>query len=131
MRESAGLRAMQHKNQEPGTENRVSTDKRPTTHHTTRKTQQRPPAHLFTPSPVHPLSWADQICVALPGDQLPALRDTIRAVKFRWERGFASVLLEGPLVCGVGACGVCAVDLRRGTRMLCSDGPVFDLRDLG
>ena len=40
------------------------------------------------------------------------------------------VLLEGPIVCGVGACGVCAVELRKGMRMLCSDGPVFDLRDL-
>jgi len=25
---------------------------------------------------------------------------------------------------------VCAVELRRGTRLLCSDGPVFDLRDV-
>src|SRR5262245_6479432 len=56
------------------------------------------------------IGWADQICAALPGDQLPALRDAIRNVKFRWERGFASVLLEGPIVCGVGACGVCAVE---------------------
>jgi dihydroorotate dehydrogenase electron transfer subunit len=52
-------------------------------------------------------------------------------VKYRWERGFASALLEGPLVCGVGACGVCAIELRRGMRLLCSDGPVFDLRDVG
>ena len=77
------------------------------------------------------ISWADQVCAALPSDQLPALRDAIRGVKFRWERGFASVLLEGPIVCGVGACGVCAVEMRKGTRMLCSDGPGFDLRDLG
>jgi dihydroorotate dehydrogenase electron transfer subunit len=76
------------------------------------------------------IGWADQVCAALPLNQLPALRDAIRAVKFRWERGFASVLLEGPLVCGVGACGVCAVEMRKGVRMLCSDGPVFDLRDL-
>jgi dihydroorotate dehydrogenase electron transfer subunit len=76
------------------------------------------------------IGWADQICVALPSDQLAALRDAIRAVKFRWERGFATALLEGPIVCGVGACGVCAVDLRKGAQMLCSDGPVFDLRDL-
>ena len=78
-----------------------------------------------------PLAWADQVCVALPGDQLSALRDAIRAIKYRWERGFASALLEGQIVCGVGACGVCAVELRRRTRMLCSDGPVFDLRDVG
>lgn len=77
-----------------------------------------------------PIGWADQICAALPAGQLPALAAAIRAVKYRWERGFASVLLEGPLICGVGACGVCATKLRNGTRMLCSDGPVFDMRDL-
>ena len=77
------------------------------------------------------IAWADQVCVALPGDQLSALRDAIRAIKYRWERGFASALLEGQIVCGVGACGVCAVELRKRTRMLCSDGPVFDLRDVG
>jgi dihydroorotate dehydrogenase electron transfer subunit len=76
------------------------------------------------------IGWADQVCVALPRDQLTALRDAIRAVKLRWERGFASALLDGPIVCGAGACGVCAVEVRKGTRMLCSDGPVFDLRDL-
>ena len=77
------------------------------------------------------LTWADQICAALPGEQVPVLRDAIRTVKYRWERGFASVLIEGPLVCGVGACGVCVVETRCGPRMLCSDGPVFDLRDVG
>jgi dihydroorotate dehydrogenase electron transfer subunit len=76
------------------------------------------------------IAWADQICVALPADQLLTLRNTIRAVKYRWERGFAGALLEGPIVCGVGACGVCAVEVRKGTRLLCSDGPVFDLRDV-
>jgi dihydroorotate dehydrogenase electron transfer subunit len=83
------------------------------------------------PFSLSPLAWADQVCVALPGDQLSALRDAIRAIKYRWERGFASALLEGQIVCGVGACGVCAVELRKRTRMLCSDGPVFDLRDVG
>ena len=76
------------------------------------------------------IGWADQICAALPNDQLSALVAEVRAVKYRWDRGFASAVLEGPLVCGVGACGACAVELRRGTRMLCSDGPVFDLRDV-
>ncbi|HMP39754.1 MAG TPA: hypothetical protein PKA05_05185, partial [Roseiflexaceae bacterium] len=32
---------------------------------------------------------------------------------------------------GVGACGVCAVEVRRGIRLLCEDGPVFDLKELG
>jgi len=76
------------------------------------------------------ITWADQIFAALPTEQLLGLRDAIGRVKYRWERGFAEALLEGPLVCGVGACGVCAVTLRRGTRLLCADGPVFDMRDV-
>jgi dihydroorotate dehydrogenase electron transfer subunit len=87
----------------------------------------RPPG---LPASQSPIAWADQICAALPSGQLLALRGAIERVKYRWERGFASALLEGPLVCGVGACGVCAVEMRRGVRMLCADGPVFDLRDL-
>ncbi len=73
------------------------------------------------------IGWADQLCVALPRTQLVDLATIIRRVKYRWARGFASALLEGPLICGVGACGVCALNLRKGSRMLCSDGPVFDL----
>jgi dihydroorotate dehydrogenase electron transfer subunit len=76
------------------------------------------------------ITWADQVCAALPHEQLLLLREAIRRVKYRWERGFASALLEGPLVCGVGACGVCAVEMRKGLRLLCADGPVFDLRDV-
>ncbi len=82
-------------------------------------------------SSLSPIAWADQIFAALPSEQLLALRESIGRVKYRWERGFAGALLEGPIVCGVGACGVCAVELRRRTRLLCTDGPVFDLRDVG
>ena len=85
------------------------------------------PRHPVTPSPI---AWADQVFAALPHEQLLLLRESIVRVKYRWERGFAGALLEGPIVCGVGACGVCAVELRRGARLLCADGPVFDLRDV-
>lgn len=73
------------------------------------------------------ITWADQICVALPRTQLADLATIIRGVKYRWERGFASALLDGPLICGVGACAACTIELRKGSRLLCSDGPVFDL----
>lgn len=76
------------------------------------------------------LAWADQVCAALPAEDAATLRDQVRLAKLRWERGFASALLDGPFVCGTGACGVCAAELRVGQRMRCSDGPVFDLRDL-
>lgn len=82
------------------------------------------------PASPHPLVWADQVAAALPLDQAATLRDAIRAQRYRLDRGFASVLMDGPIICGVGACGVCAIELRKGARMLCSDGPAFDLRDL-
>ncbi len=77
-----------------------------------------------------PISWADQIYAALPEHQIPALADAIRAIRYRWDRGFASLLHPGPLICGMGACGACTIELRKGPRLLCSDGPTFDLRDI-
>jgi dihydroorotate dehydrogenase electron transfer subunit len=74
--------------------------------------------------------WADQIGAALPPSQVAALREAVRAARVRTQRGFARVLLDGEIVCGVGACGACALTLRAGKRLLCTDGPVFDLRDL-
>ncbi|MEN9938363.1 MAG: hypothetical protein RLZZ387_4942 [Chloroflexota bacterium] len=76
------------------------------------------------------IQWADQLFAALPIEALEPLRERVRAAKLRWDKGFASVLLEGPLVCGVGACGVCAVEMRKGSRLLCVDGPAFDLKDM-
>lgn len=47
------------------------------------------------------------------------------------DRGFgASALLEETMACGVGACRGCIVATRHGYRAVCSDGPVFDVRDL-
>jgi dihydroorotate dehydrogenase electron transfer subunit len=88
------------------------------------------PAKAALKPDTSPILWADQLFAALPASQVAPLRRMVRAERMRWEHGFASVLLEGPLVCGFGACGLCAVEVRRGTRLLCADGPVFDLRDL-
>jgi dihydroorotate dehydrogenase electron transfer subunit len=81
-------------------------------------------------NPVSQFLWADQLFAVISPADLSGLRNAVHAAKYRWERGFAHALLDGPLICGIGSCGVCAVRLRRGTAWLCSDGPVFDLRDL-
>lgn len=39
-------------------------------------------------------------------------------------------LLEEIMACGVGACRGCVVETRDGYKAVCSDGPVFDTRDL-
>jgi dihydroorotate dehydrogenase electron transfer subunit len=85
------------------------------------------PAELYS---AQQLVWADQIGAALAPAQVPALRDAVRAARVRPGREFARVLLAGPVACGVGACGICALTLRGRTRLLCVDGPVVDLRDL-
>lgn len=76
------------------------------------------------------IGWADQVCVAAPPDQLQLVAQLIRNTRLRWDRGFASVIVDAPLVCGVGACGVCATETRQGVRMVCADGPILDLRDI-
>ncbi|WP_420265444.1 dihydroorotate dehydrogenase electron transfer subunit [Candidatus Magnetominusculus dajiuhuensis] len=40
------------------------------------------------------------------------------------------VSLETPMACGVGTCLGCAVDTVNGLKMVCKDGPVFNLKDI-
>lgn len=82
------------------------------------------------PSAPPPLLWADQLVVAVGLEAIPALIDAVRAVKLRWERGFAQAILAGPMPCGTGACQACLIETRDGLRTRCKDGPVFDLREL-
>jgi dihydroorotate dehydrogenase electron transfer subunit len=42
----------------------------------------------------------------------------------------AQVLLEVALGCGVGACLGCSVETRHGQKLVCKDGPVFELKDV-
>jgi len=74
------------------------------------------------------IAWSDQICAALPLAAFQPLADAIRRHRFRLESGFAQVLVEADLVCGIGACLACVVPTPDGgyTRA-CVHGPVFDL----
>ena len=48
-----------------------------------------------------------------------------------WRAGEAQALIVTPMPCGgIAECGVCAVTVRRGWKMACKDGPVFDLKEL-
>jgi dihydroorotate dehydrogenase electron transfer subunit len=94
--------------------------------------------------------WADTLAVDLPRESLPGLREKLgtegqaRATFARppgptgsagaggpWRAGEAQALVITPMPCGgLADCGVCAVTARRGWKMACKDGPVFDLKDL-
>ncbi|MBM3133169.1 MAG: dihydroorotate dehydrogenase electron transfer subunit [Chloroflexi bacterium] len=77
----------------------------------------------FLPSQVE---WANEIFACGP---LPMYRTMAEMLPHFGDRP-VQVTLEQVMGCGVGACRGCAVPTRHGPRMVCSDGPVFDLREI-
>ena len=79
--------------------------------------------------------WADQVVPLRPqpdvrGDRGPAAQRT-RARSGRGGRKPVQALLESPMGCGTGICYGCAVFDRRGEpRLVCKEGPRFELRDV-
>ncbi|HEX9030029.1 MAG TPA: hypothetical protein VF823_12700 [Anaerolineales bacterium] len=97
------------------------------------------------------LPWADFLALDLPTRSLP---DLPAALGLRPEAGLpgaglpgaglpqaglpgsglpcpAQALLLGPMPCaGMAECGACAVPSRRGWKLACKDGPVFDWKEL-
>jgi dihydroorotate dehydrogenase electron transfer subunit len=61
-----------------------------------------------------------------PTPMLKAMQETAARTGFGWQAS-----LEERMACGAGVCQGCAVRIRGGeSRMVCSDGPVFNLKEL-
>jgi dihydroorotate dehydrogenase electron transfer subunit len=73
------------------------------------------------------LDWADQVFSCGP---IPMYETLARLVAGRLPRKSVQVLMDAPMACGVGVCGSCAVETRRGYKLVCHDGPRFEVRDL-
>ena len=72
------------------------------------------------------LRWADQAAVAgLEADlrRLAGLSEGLRPGRVQCYAG-------AHLACGLGWCGSCLIEARRGPRRACTSGPVFDLTEL-
>ena len=74
--------------------------------------------------------WADCIGIACDPATYPALAQIVQTTRIRPGQGFAQALVAPTIACGVGACQGCAVQVARGVRLACTDGPVFDLLEL-
>ncbi|MCP4543718.1 MAG: hypothetical protein GY832_41925 [Chloroflexi bacterium] len=74
--------------------------------------------------------WADCVCVASAPSSYPKLAEIVQKVRIRPDHHFAQVLVIPSTVCGVGACQSCAVEVARGTKLACTNGPVFNLNEL-
>lgn len=73
-------------------------------------------------------AWADQIFACGPTPMFREMAARLRAAQYRKS---AQTLLEERMACGTGICYSCAVETRRhGMKLICKDGPRFELRDV-
>jgi hypothetical protein len=74
------------------------------------------------------LDWPDFMLLDVPLERLVELRDVLGLPHGTGLPCPAEVLITSPFPCaGMAQCGVCAVPARRGWKLACDDGPVFDL----
>lgn len=77
------------------------------------------------------LHWADYLAFDLYRESLLGLGEMLVLDEQAKAMLAAQVLVVTPLPCGgMAECGVCAVGVRRGWKMACKDGPVFNLSEL-
>lgn len=72
----------------------------------------------------------DAIRVCGPGPMMKAVARTVSAWKQNELPHFCEVSLENMMACGLGVCLCCVEDTKDGHKCVCSDGPVFDTKDL-
>ena len=82
---------------------------------------------LVTEAFVERLEWCDEAYACGPNAMFQALGEAMRRSRLRRP---VQVLLEEGMGCGTGICYGCAVETRRGVRLVCKDGPRFELAQL-
>jgi dihydroorotate dehydrogenase electron transfer subunit len=73
------------------------------------------------------LPWADQTFACGPNPMFASMADVVKAARSRKP---VQALLEERMGCGTGVCYGCAIFTRKGVRLVCRDGPRFDLREV-
>jgi NAD(P)H-flavin reductase len=77
------------------------------------------------------LDWPDFLALDVPLTCLERLRTELGLLDGAILPCPAQVLVTTPLPCaGLAQCGACAIRSRRGWKLVCEDGPVFDLKNL-
>ncbi len=103
------------------------------------------PFHLFSSTPSLPtsleinpladlpaaLAWADFLALDVPLERLPDLPKLLGLSNDRYLPCPAQVLVLTPMPCGgLADCGVCAVGRGHHVRLACTEGPVFEVKEL-
>jgi NAD(P)H-flavin reductase len=75
--------------------------------------------------------WADYAALDVVRENLNRLGQMLGTGNQAGEPREAQVLIRAPMPCGALAeCGVCALTIRREWKMICKDGPVFELNSI-
>jgi dihydroorotate dehydrogenase electron transfer subunit len=97
-----------------------------------------PPTNLPSAVEIYPLAslpealaWADILALDLERQELPRLRSLLGSLREYAPSCPVQALVRTCLPCGgVAECGACAVPGRKRWKAACTQGPVFDLREL-
>jgi NAD(P)H-flavin reductase len=75
--------------------------------------------------------WADYVALDVERANLKELMERLGNGTSRMIPGGAQVLVRAPMPCGgLADCGVCALTTRSNWKMVCKEGPVFDLMEI-
>jgi NAD(P)H-flavin reductase len=77
------------------------------------------------------LDWPDFLAIDVPINQLGEIKGLLGVGNEAQPLCTAQVLITTPMPCAnMARCGACAVQTRRGWKLACEDGPVFELGGL-
>jgi len=87
------------------------------------------------PDQIDTLSWADQVIALAPSyAQMTAYEGLYYTIAQVHQRnipdGYILGLFYQRLACGAGACQACQIATHHGDRLICADGPAFDLKEI-
>lgn len=74
------------------------------------------------------LTWADYVAIDIARENLNQLKEKLGNQNQLQNKYEAQILIHASMPCGgIAECGVCALSLSHEWKMICKDGPVFDL----
>lgn len=77
------------------------------------------------------LSWADYVAIDITRQNLNQLKEKMGNQNQLQNKYEAQILIHTAMPCGaIAECGVCALTLSHEWKMICKDGPVFNLQDI-
>ncbi len=75
-------------------------------------------------------TWADVVAADVAREDWSEFLGTIKQEKASANKPLVQVLVRAPMPCAaIAECGICAFKLQDYWKMICKDGPVFDLTD--